>query len=81
MSSLMLMALSIGLLVEMTLNKLWKKSISTFILIVGFAVYFCCNNYGYTDIGEIVLAILMAFAYYRAIFKPTNEKIFTWSNK
>ncbi|MDD3506309.1 MAG: hypothetical protein PHX65_07185 [Sulfurimonas sp.] len=81
MSSLLLMSLSIVLLVEMSIKKLWKKSISTFMLLVGFAVYFCCDSYGHTNAGSVILAVLMFISYYRAIFKPDSEKIITWRKR
>ena len=80
-TSIILMALSTVLIVEMSIKKLWKKSISTFILLAGFAIYFCCDSYGFKDIGSVILGLLMFLSYYRAIFKPDSEKIITWGKK
>lgn len=81
MGSLVLTVISVVLLVEMSIKKLWRKSISTFILLAGFAVYFGCNTYGFKDVGSVILGAVMFLAYYRAIFKPDSEKIITWRNK
>ncbi len=78
MIDFMLLALSIVFIVEMTLRKIWKKSISTYFLILGFSFYFICKAYGFYELGSIVLAVLMMLAYHRALFKKEGDIIKTW---
>ncbi|MGW8169623.1 MAG: hypothetical protein ACWGHH_06430 [Sulfurovaceae bacterium] len=81
MTTFLLMAVSTVLLVGLGLTQMWKRSISTFILLIGFSIYFCCHTYGHEDTGSVILAILMFLAYYRAMLKKDNEKIITWGCK
>ncbi|DAB40819.1 MAG TPA: hypothetical protein CFH81_00485 [Sulfurovum sp. UBA12169] len=58
-------------------NKLYKKSLSTFIIInVIFAAVIAVRIN--EALAHFILIIGMIFIYHRAAFKRENERLFTW---
>ena len=81
MINIILAAFASFVIILMIHRKIYKKSVSTFVLVCGIIVYFCCNRTGNGEFGMIVLALAVFVSLYRAMFKNENENYITWGRK
>ena len=54
--------------------KMWKRSVSSFIAIIGLAIISNLMHYGYINQGLIIIPILISILFIRGMLKDDNDK-------
>ena len=60
-------------------HKLYKRSISTFLILSSLFVFVITKNY-YPDYSYLVLCIGVIIVYIRGMYKEDKDKIITWKH-
>lgn len=81
MIDIILAAFASFIVILMFHRKIHKKSVSTFVLVCGIIIYFCCTRTGNGEFGMAILALTVFVSLYRAMFKNENENYITWGRK
>ena len=64
---------TLALLTLSFMFKIYRRSVSTFVIILVSAVVSNINHYGYQDYSSVIVLISLIFLMIRAMVKPTND--------
>lgn len=56
--------------------RMWKRSISSFIAIIGFAVISNAMHYGYINLGLVLIPIFCLLLFVRGMLRDDTDKLF-----
>ena len=74
-SSYVFMEMIVGLFFALSwIQKIWKKSVTTFIVTNMLMMYVVLHNLGEDIYGYAVLTTCLSWLYYRSMFKRSNDK-------